>query len=288
MSDAYNATPLHIASIMGCLRSVIASVMHGETVDAVTSRGETPIWLASEGYCTEHYLIIEYLISEGADVNLANEDGQTPLWVAAAAGNKKIVKALLSHGALVNRADLQGHTPLWAAWTNKHVDIIYELSKAGATGLTEEVPLKRAVENGDLDLLQSLLHARIYDGIKDALLLATKNEDVDAMKLMWNNALYEDKRACLMAACEVGNASSLENFILKDPDYEDLDHEDGDAALSMACVNGHTRIVNMLLSHSADPNTKNQNGHSVLFLAEERGYTNIVDALVNAGAERGR
>jgi len=53
---------------------------------------------------------IEYLISQGADVNFKNEDGKTPLFFHE---DPDIVNLLISHGANVNEQDNRGNIPLF-------------------------------------------------------------------------------------------------------------------------------------------------------------------------------
>lgn len=60
----------------------------------------------------EEFEIVEYLIKNGADVNIQNEDGVTPLHLAAYTENANI---LLDNGAEINQQDNRGNTPLHAA-----------------------------------------------------------------------------------------------------------------------------------------------------------------------------
>ncbi len=50
-------------------------------------------------------VMIERLLSAGADPNAALPEGETPLMAAAGTGNVAAVKTLLAHGADVNARD---------------------------------------------------------------------------------------------------------------------------------------------------------------------------------------
>ena len=77
-----------------------------------------------------HMGIVEFLISNGADVNV-NIDG-TPLHPAAFKGDKEIAELLISKGADVDAKDENGDTPLnWAA-AGGHKEIAELLIASGA------------------------------------------------------------------------------------------------------------------------------------------------------------
>ncbi|EAX98798.1 ankyrin repeat protein, putative [Trichomonas vaginalis G3] len=56
--------------------------------------------------------MIEFLISNGANVNQRNSFGNTPLHVAALFSNKENAEILISHGAEINSLNKNGQTPL--------------------------------------------------------------------------------------------------------------------------------------------------------------------------------
>ena len=59
--------------------------------------------------------VVQYLISQGADVNAGKGIGDTPLHVAVFQSSDNIVKCLVAHGADVNGRDNAGNTPLFEA-----------------------------------------------------------------------------------------------------------------------------------------------------------------------------
>lgn len=82
----------------------------------------------------------DYLISEGADINISNEFGYTPLHNASFYGILEIVKYLVSKGANVNAVTIDLYTPLRYAVEREHTNVIkYFLS----------IPVDIKSENGD-------------------------------------------------------------------------------------------------------------------------------------------
>ncbi|MDV6236119.1 ankyrin repeat domain-containing protein [Leptospira ellisii] len=96
----------------GDLEGLENSLRSGKGVDQRDPffRNYTPLMVAArEG----EYLIAEFLIRNGADVNARTRDGHTALMMAAFNRYPQIVKLLIRSGADVNAVTVQGHT----AWT---------------------------------------------------------------------------------------------------------------------------------------------------------------------------
>jgi ankyrin repeat protein len=91
----------------------------GDTALIVTIAREDPDWTG-------------FLISKGADVNLAGRNGDTPLITAARVGFEDAVRWLLGRGARVDGANRMGETPLIVAVQQRQARIVKELLEAGA------------------------------------------------------------------------------------------------------------------------------------------------------------
>ncbi|MBM9576586.1 ankyrin repeat domain-containing protein [Leptospira sp. 201903070] len=92
-------------------------------------RNFTPLMVAArEG----EYLIAEYLIRNGADVNARTRDGHTALMMASTNRYPEIVKLLIQSGADVHATTVQGHTA-WSESTLEDSKRVQEiLQQAGA------------------------------------------------------------------------------------------------------------------------------------------------------------
>ena len=76
--------------------------------------------------------LVQILLKEGADVNLARENGSTPLNAAAINGHSEVVKLLIEAGADVNKPNKYGETPLHLANKCGRTEIVELLKQAGA------------------------------------------------------------------------------------------------------------------------------------------------------------
>lgn len=91
--------------------------------DIIDNSGNTALAAAS---LLGHTNIVSYLLSEGADCNLANGDGYTPLYLASKGGYTDIVSRLLDAGAEVNvRTEEEGDTALHISCLKGHEEISY-------------------------------------------------------------------------------------------------------------------------------------------------------------------
>lgn len=137
--------PLHEAVSAGKMAEVVEIM--GTRPGLVKARdrfGRTPLhWAAQEG----HWEIAEYLISQGAEVEVRDRGlGVTPLHVAAGCGHHDIVIVLLNNDANPDVKDEQGRTALDMAVTNRREAIAATLRRRlpGAEIKTQEESSKPA------------------------------------------------------------------------------------------------------------------------------------------------
>ncbi len=202
-------TPLHIAAVWGHKEVVEALLDKGANVNAEDEEGNTPLVLttdeeiktllqstakllevAKSGNIQE----VNSLISEGAKVNVKDQDNKTPLHWAAEKGHKEVVEALLDKGANVDAEDENGATPLDLATTQDirtllqntdellkaagrgDIDTVNDLINQGAsvnaTDQDGKTPLHCAAKNSHEEVVEALLGK---DGID--VNLADKNKD---------------------------------------------------------------------------------------------------------------
>lgn len=75
---------------------------------------------------------IKILLAPRVDLNFRNEYGMTPLMLASYMKHLDVVRELIKSGASLDVQDKQGRTALMRATTANNLEIIQELFEAGA------------------------------------------------------------------------------------------------------------------------------------------------------------
>ena len=106
--------------------------------------------------------VIEYLVSNGYDVNAADDDEQTPLHKSAMFGHTKSVKLLIDKGANVNMVDINGNTPLHVAIINggdfEVVKVLIEKANLAIQNNDDQNVLHVAVRYHKVDSINLILN----------------------------------------------------------------------------------------------------------------------------------
>ncbi|KAJ9455313.1 hypothetical protein DIPPA_54807 [Diplonema papillatum] len=130
VSDERNRTALHHAAGTGNLALTQMICQTSDNLQTVDIDGRTPLFHALEG---AHEEIADWLVAEGAQVNVADNKGITPLHIAAHTNNRHAVRTLLETGKCdVNATDSKGITPLHQAAHRASSEIVELLLNAGA------------------------------------------------------------------------------------------------------------------------------------------------------------
>ena len=98
---------------------------------------------------------IRFLLQEGANPNIADNNGRTPLIVAAELGFVEGVEALINGGARVDIANSTGETPLIAAVHARNIDLIIALLEAGADPDLGDNSGRSARDYAEMDTISS-------------------------------------------------------------------------------------------------------------------------------------
>ena len=121
-----------------------------------------------------HVNIVQFLASQGADVNLANSKGWFPINVAAENGHIKVLQVLAAHGAHLDNVNCigpeTGETATYKACKAGHADVVQFLASQGAdvnfANSKGWFPFNVAAENGHIKVLQVLAaHGAIFDNV---------------------------------------------------------------------------------------------------------------------------
>lgn len=160
--DQYGSTALHHAAWVGSVNTLRYLISEGADVSLANQSGVTPLMLAVGSLAK-----IEMLLEKGADVNACTTSQRTPLMLAAArSNNSAVLKRLISAGADVNAKDGRNWTALIKAARTGDARMLQVLLDAGANvndgngnGLRPGTALTQAAWTGDLDSVTLLLDA---------------------------------------------------------------------------------------------------------------------------------
>lgn len=252
-------TLLHIAALAGNLSLVKALQEAGIDINRTTSRGQTPLLLATQA---QNASLVGYILSLSPDVNpITRPSLWTPLHTAAFAGWSEIAKLLLEHGAdpgariahggstlcvaamanqrevmellLHHRPDLRfdsngGTNALYIAVENRAVDCVMLLLQKGVPTVCTRKdgwqPLHRAARDGELKILTLLFDAKA---------------DINARTSLGMTAL--------MTACEFGQEKSMDQLMNRGADPRQSKTGYGIGLLHLAAVSGKLSVMNKAL-----------------------------------------
>ena len=220
-------TALHWAVQADDIQTAAALIKAGARVTVANRLGVTPLMLAAtNGNAT----MIDALLKAGANPNEASPEGETVLMTASRAGNHKAVSMLIEAGASVNAIESwRGETALmWAAAEN-HAGVVKLLIEHGAAKDAASRTLKFPNVRYNL-----ATHATLPppQGGFTALLFAARQGALDAAKAL---------------------ADAGADLNVQDPD--------GTPALTVAIVNGHHDVAQMLIERGAESKRGRHRGH---------------------------
>jgi ankyrin repeat protein len=220
------------------------------------------------------------LVRAGADIT--DDRGSKALAIAAKKGNLELVSFLIEMGANPNPQDTSTCYPaLLEATSRDDKEMVRVLLNCGAdinaSSSRESCvsPLVSAAENGDLQLVQLLLDRGVHT--EDRCLRRQTALGI---------AAYQGHSELARKLLDAGAAVHTPVF--------NVDHRlayTHSSALCEAVAEDHQSVVEVLLTHKADPNTRKYHldhsdtaGRTALHIAVTNENERIVQLLLNAGA----
>ncbi|OXV11500.1 hypothetical protein Egran_00739 [Elaphomyces granulatus] len=216
----------------------------------------------------------KYLLSEGAKTDVLS-NRLSPLFRAVEKNHVTIVQNLLNHGASLEARNKKGRTALMtAAWKN-HLEILRILILGGADVNARDLRKRNVLHN-----LAADRECAWGDEVVHLIFRANCMVDgEDAHDVLGRTPLHW--------ACATGKAHLAEKLLTRSegPKAEVNGVEfRNKTALHIAAAHDRHDIVELLLRHHADVNSKSDGGWTPLHNACDKGCEKIVRILLKAGA----
>ncbi len=245
------------AARRGDINGLKSWLQAGESIDSRGENGMTALHVAAQSGQAK---AISWLLKKGANPNLVDEDGNTPLCLVfkkeKSPNEVEVAKALAEGGADVNKKCGGGYTPMHYASLDYRWDTLVPLLKKGAKTQQKytkaQEPLCKAALSARADVVALMLNngvdPNVHDGaaIFDALNTPQK-DSWEVVKLLVENGIN-----------------------LK---FKQKGDGTGDTALHRVVLlrnYGSARIVDIMVSHGADPYSVNRNNQIPLDTALQK------------------
>ncbi|WP_347292251.1 ankyrin repeat domain-containing protein, partial [uncultured Brachyspira sp.] len=293
--DDYDYTPLMIAAAINDYDMVKFLVEKGADVNAKThfeySSVVTPLLLSLdyehiESRYDENSSVAEYLINNGADINVTNEDGETPLMYASKVHNIKVIELLIQKGADINAFDNYGNTALIYGVNNlETVKLLVEngadvnFYKGGSTALISACEYS---------------HERNIDVIK---YLVSKNANINAQDNKGDTALNKTLDTSDEGSIDILDFEIAHFLIEQGADVNIKNKREYTTFIYLGMGEGNfnnksfqeyrIKLAEVLLEKGADINAKDYNGYTSLMWACASSGSRFAEPYVKFLVEKG-
>lgn len=264
--DNKGETLLNAAIKEGIYDIVQLLISKGARLDVMDSEMETPLHVAVD-FNHGSLKMVEMLIENGADVNIAGKYGIRPLHLAP---TKQMAKLLLAKGAPIDAKDNYGCTPLHGSARCSEMEMVQFFLAAGSKVDTldgfEKTPLHYAAGSWNKEHQTETVAFLLAEGAK-----------LNPVDHIGKTPLHE--------AAAGGTKETVELLIAKGAEIQVKDFGGKIPLHHAAYEGGQERVIEVLLAKGAKVDAKDNSGDTPLHLAAERGYIETVKVLIEHGSD---
>lgn len=263
-ADIVGVQPIHIASANGSVNHVQTLCNNGANVESITLQGRTPLHYAA---ITDNARVIEFLISQGADINRPDYIlGCAPILYTAIFNRIASMLILIKAECKLEVRDKTGRNLLhYAAW-NYQIDICLLLLQQSNINVNEKdnngcTPLHYAAGVGSVEIV------RILNNNKSNLL-----------------ALNADGHIPLHLAAAGGYVEVVQEFLMLNVPMDYFSSKNINTPLYYAAMSSCTDLLQYLISCDGDIGQTCFKSQTPLHSAAMGGYLDNIILLVELGA----
>ena len=247
-----------------------------------------------EGYSLLHIAVrqndavmVEYLLTMGADIEGTDPIGRTPLVAAAAENAFKAAHVLAKYNAYIFASDQDGVSAFNLFYDKKQTGCILTPLTVLQKDAAGKTPLHYAAEMLDQNLTDELL--AVADGSVQAMVKEQDEEGRSALAIAY--ARPEEKASAVIAAALLrsgadplaGGFSAFETAT-EQRNYT-MRFAEGQTALHSAAAAGHTGFVQFLLEQGVPVDSRSTSNTTPLQEAVRNGQLGAAAVLLEAGAK---
>lgn len=265
--DEEGRTALHYAAMCGHTKMVSLLLNSGANLEIRSAMEKfvhshatynAPVWSNCESWTALHFAVAHgnaevavALLHHGANIDAVDSHGQTPLHFASTNGTAELVRVLLEHKPDLEAVDNAGARALHKAAVGGHLDIVHLLTdqkcSINITTLRARTLLHLAVSNQHTEVAAFLIGLGLDVDAEDSsrrtpLHLSVCNCDLPTTELLLSAKAY-------LQAKDIGGKTPLHY-----------------------AARYSSNMYDLLLSHGANPDTKDRQGDTPQFLFDHARF----------------
>ncbi|XP_046371140.2 ankyrin repeat domain-containing protein 50-like [Haliotis rufescens] len=293
----FGSTPLMKAVYYGHRDMFKFLVSQGANVSQVDDDGDNILHWACIG---GHVSMVKYLLSQHIiDINSRSKKGKTPLMKAAYYGQSDVLKFLVSEGANVSLVDDDGDNILHWACIGGQVGVVKYLLSQYSVDINSrakmgKTPLMKAAYYGHRDVLEFLVSkganvSMVDDDGDNIIHYASIRGQVEVLKHIISRGIVNIRsrgkygRTPLMRSAYYGNRKVFDLLVSEGGRISSVDDK-GYNILHLASIGGRVEMVKHILSQNmTDINSRNKDGETAAMIAMRKGHPVVYDFLVSRG-----